>query len=307
MNILEVSAAEYKEMFGRQSHVFNSVEFSELNKGKVASLHYLAFADTKVRFGLTLGERADGLYSPFSAPFGGFVECAHQRLGFIDEAVSALSGYGRAHGKPVYVTLPPLVYDCSQLSKWVNVFMRRAVLRHVDLNYHFDLSLFPHYEEIIERNARKNLHRARHEDLVTLHLDTSSDRDVERAYSVIKANREQHGYPLRMSLEAVKETVKIVDADFFVMTHGDKDVAAAQVFVVADGVAQVIYWGDLKEYSALRTMNGFACDIFSYYHSSGFKTLDIGPSTENGQPSYGLCDFKEGIGCGITPKFAFEL
>ena len=30
MNILEVSAAEYKEMFGRQSHVFNSVEFSEL-------------------------------------------------------------------------------------------------------------------------------------------------------------------------------------------------------------------------------------------------------------------------------------
>lgn len=307
MNIIEVSAAEYKKMFCRQPHVFNSVEFSELNKDKVSTVHFLTFTDTKVRFGLTLGERADGFYSPFSAPFGGFTEQGHQRLGLIDEAVAALSDYSRIHCKPIYVTLPPLVYNCSQLSKWVNVFMRRGKLCHIDLNYHFDLSLFSHYEEIIERNARKNLHRAKQGNLTTIHLETLSDSNIERAYCIIKANREQHGYPLKMSLNAVKNTVKIIHADFFIMTFGDKDVAAAQIFTVADGIAQVIYWGDIKEYSGLRTMNGFAYDIFSYYHDRGFKTLDIGPSTENGIPNYGLCDFKESIGCGITPKFTFKL
>ena len=35
--------------------------------------------------------------------------------------------------------------------------------------------------------------------------------------------------------------------------------------------------------------------------------LDIGPSTENGIPNYGLCEFKESIGCSVTMKYSFEL
>ena len=37
-----------------------------------------------------------------------------------------------------------------------------------------------------------------------------------------------------------------------------------------------------------------------------FKNVDIGPSTENSEPNYGLCEFKEGIGCKIVPKYTFS-
>ena len=300
MQITEVNHDEYKRLLPTVPHVFNSVEFSELNRDKASALHYLIFSDTKVRFGIILGEKADGLHSPFSAPFGGFSTIRQQRLSYMDEAVNSLKAY--ADGRPVHITLPPLVYDISQLSKWANVLQRHGTKQTIDLNYHFDLPLFPEYENIIERNARKNIHQALAEDLTLI-----PDCDIERAYDVIKANRMEHGYPLKMSLQAVKDTAGILKADFFVMTHREHDIAAAQVFHVTEGVAQVIYWGDLKEYSRLRTMNRLSHDIFAHYHGRGLKILDIGPSTENSIPNHGLCEFKESIGCSVSPKFTFTL
>ena len=295
MQITEVTPAEYSQLLPTPPHVFNSVEFSELNRDKATELHYLILADTKTRFGIILGEKADGLHSPFSAPFGGFSSPRQQRLAYMDEAAEQLK-----------VTLPPLVYDGTQLSKWANVLQRHGTMQSIDLNYHFDLQQFAHYETVIERNARKNLHQAMNEDLTLTRLG-NTDSDIERAYGVIKANREEHGYPLRMTLQAVKDTAAILKADFFVMTHRGRDIAAAQVFHVATSVAQVIYWGDLKEYSHLRTMNRLAHDIFAHYHGQGLKILDIGPSTVDGTPNHGLCEFKESIGCAVSPKFSFIL
>ena len=311
MEIREVSAAEYSEATGVAGHVFNSVAFTELNRVKADDVHYLVFEDSKLRFGIILGEREDGFYSPFSAPFGGFTACGVQRIRYMDEAVCLLRDYWRSGLmntlKPVYITLPPLFYDCSQLSKWANTLMRNGRLQHIDLNYHFDLSRMSGYKDLIERNARKNLQRTLYEDFVFLKLDSTSSADIERAYSVIKANRNEHGYPLRMTLQAVKDTVEIIPADFFILSHSGRDVAAAQVFHVSPGTAQVVYWGDLHAYSHLRTMNRLAYEMFTYYHGQGLRVLDIGPSTENGVPNHGLCEFKEGIGCAVSPKYSFEL
>lgn len=311
MHISEISPTEYASAFGQTGHVFNSVAFSELNRSKASALHYLAFCDTKTRFGLILGERGDGLYSPFSAPFGGFEQNGRQRLEKMEEAVIELKAYaagGKARpGKAVHITLPPPIYGGSEPAKWANVMQRHGTLEHIDLNYHFDLTQTTRYEDVAERNARKNLHRALREDFGFTRLDSTSGDDIERAYRIIKANREEHGYPLRMSLQAVKDTARTLHADFFAMTLKGKDVAAAQVFHVAKDVAQVIYWGDLHAYSHLRTMNRLAYEMFSYYHGQGLRILDIGPSTVNGVPNHGLCSFKESIGCLATPKFSFTI
>ena len=129
-----------------------------------------------------------------------------------------------------------------------------------------------------------------------------ADCDVERAYIVIKRNRQERGFPLRMTLQDVLATRKIINADFFVMSYEGIDVAAAQVFHVAKDIAQVIYWGDLPQYSHLRTMNYFTYKVFEYYSQTNIQILDIGPSTEDGVPNYGLCEFKENIGCEVTLK-----
>lgn len=308
MEIQRIDSSEYKTYFSSPYHIFNSVQFSELNKDKCSDLHYLVFKDSKMRFGIILGEKGECLCSPFSAPFGGFSFNKNEKIEYWEQAVALLKEYGKNVNKQIRISLPPAVYNPTIVSKSVNAFMRGgAVVDYMDLNYQFEVSSFADYEKNIDRSARKNLHNSRKIDFVFQQLDSNNEADVARAYNVIKQNREERGFPLRMTLQAVQDTVKVVPADFFVLTYNDIDVAAAQVFHVSTDIAQVIYWGDLPEYAELRVMNYFTYKVFEHYYSKGLKILDIGPSTENGIPNYGLCEFKENIGCSVSLKYTLLL
>jgi hypothetical protein len=272
------------------------------------ALHYLIFSDDAVRLGITLGEKDEYLCSPFSAPFGGFCYSNIESIEVFEQAVAALREYGEKVGKKVRISLPPFIYDETAFSKSISALLRGgAAIDHLDLNYQFEVERFAVYENIIERSARKNLHNSMKTDFTFMQLDSDKESDVLRAYEVIRKNREARGFPLRMSAQAVLDTVKIVHADFFVMSHDGIDMAAAQVFHVTDDVCQVVYWGDIPEYADLRVMNFFTYKIFEHYYNQGLKILDIGPSTEDGVPNYGLCEFKENIGCTVSTKYTVIL
>lgn len=308
MQIKEVSLEEYAGLPLKHAHVFNSVDFSRLNAHKADRLHCLVFEEEgKCKYGITLGEREGWLLSPFSAPFGGFSHGKSVHLESLDAAAEALVYYAKDKEKRLRVVLPPLFYEQHFLSETVNVLSRHATLSYIDINYHFPIQHFSDYENHIARNARKNLRHAEDCNFEFVAV-WRGDRDgLRQAYEVIRRNREEHGYALRMSLDDVEKTVNLIDADFFLLRHEGENVAAAQVFRVAEGIAQVIYWGDLRAYSALRPMNMLAYRVFEHYSRQGLQVLDIGPSTEHGTPNYGLCDFKTGIGCVASPKFVFEI
>ena len=306
MTISELTGSEYAATY-KASYVYNTTEFAKLNCDKVERIHYLSVHDAKARYGIILGERGEWLCSPFSAPFGGFSANSTHSIERIDETVDLLVDYATQRGKHLRVTLPPMVYDETQLSKWVSAFARKMPMSSIELNFHFDLARMAHYDDFIDRRARQKLTHARKETFNLVSLDATDKSQVARAYEVIRRNREERGFPLRMSLEQVWQTVsQVIKADFWVLEHEGEDVAAAQVFHVADDVAQVIYWGDIREYSALRPMNFLTYELFLHYYKAGLRTLDIGPSTEDGIPNYGLCEFKENIGCSVTLKYCFE-
>lgn len=306
IEIEEITKERYASFFHPQ-YIYNSVDFAELNSEKADVIHYLKLGDSKPRLGIILGEKGNMLRSPFSAPFGGFTTNGVQRIEYMDEAVKLVCQYARSKGKELLITPPSVVYDESQMSKWISAFSRQMKTKSIDLNYHFDLSRMDSYTDFMERSARKNLNRSLKENLVFSKLDSSDRKDVARAYDVIRRNREERGFPLRMTLEQVWRTVsEVVHADFFVLEYDGTDIAAAQVFYVADGIAQVVYWGDIREYSSLRPMNNLTYNVFKYYHDKGLRLLDIGISTENGVPNYGLCEFKESIGCSVTLKYVFN-
>lgn len=307
MQIKEISSTEYDSFF-EPAFVYNTVSFVWLNASKVTNVHYLAIGEDgrRPRFGVILGERDGRLLSPFSAPFGGFEQHGKQNIQLMENAVGLLKDYAADRHLSVEVALPPLLYDESQISKWVSVFTRGGFRHVIDLNYYFDVRRFAEYKTLTDRSARNHLNRSLKEDFHLLQLDSGKKENVERAYEVIRQNREERGYPLRMTLEQVWQTVtSVVKADFFVLEHGGHDVAAAQIFHVADGIAQVIYWGDIRKYSSMRPMNFLAYALLGHYYEQGLRILDIGPSTEDGIPNYGLCEFKENIGCEVTLKYRF--
>jgi lipid II:glycine glycyltransferase (peptidoglycan interpeptide bridge formation enzyme) len=111
-----------------------------------------------------------------------------------------------------------------------------------------------------------------------------------------------------MSFEKIQLTSELIDSDFFVLSKGNSLVlASAIVFHITPEIVQVIYWGDLPEFNNYKTMNYLSYKVFEHYKNINKKIVDIGPSTENSIPNYGLCEFKESIGCNIDSKFSFKL
>ena len=320
-----VSPETFGQLFPTPSHVFNSVAFSELNGHKCDDVHYLAFADErgKVRLGIILGEKADTLRSPFSAPFGGMEERHAQKVSVYIEALESLKAYARSLNKSLLITLPPACYETPSSalsSQYLAALSLGASLHYSDFNYHYDLSRFPSFKEDLRPQSRNKLSAAMRNGFDFHYLKGASSEDFERVYSIIKRNHEALGYPLRMTLDDVIATSKIIKMDLFVLTKDGSDVAGALVYHsaptaslakaassrLADGVVQVVYWGDLPEWRSFRPMNFLAYKVIGHYydnrHVTGVRYFDIGPSSSEGRPSLGLCDFKESLGCNLTPK-----
>ena len=287
-------------------HLFNSLAFAYLNEDKCDELRLLDFKDHKPRMGIILGRRGGLLCSPFSAPFGGFVFAeTDTSLEITDRAVKSLVRYADLHQLSIRITLPPSFYHPQLVAKQTFSLLANGFRQlYCDVNYHFDLHAFVDYTSILWRNARKNLQRAIREPFVFKRAETEDD--IIAAYTTIQLNRQAKGYPLRMSLQQVLDTIKVIPADFFNLSMNGANVAAAQVFHVAHDVVQVIYWGDVPGFENYRPMNFLAAKIVEYYKQAGLRYVDVGPSSEFGVPSIGLCNFKESIGCRVEDKYSFE-
>jgi hypothetical protein len=308
MEIDEVSAKEYAEVI-KPYHVFGTAAFNDMNRSKCDEVFYLLFKDGKCRLGIVGGRINNKFNSPFSAPFGGFSFISGDiRLQYIEEAIRMLKNWAvEKRLASICITLPPPVYEKRFISKQVNCLWRGGFeISKVDLNYSFDLeSLNECYIDRIWHNARKNLRIALNARLQFNKCITDEEKGL--AYDIIRKNREVNGYPLRMTWQQVSETIHLISSDFFIVyDQKHVPVASAIVFQVSQFVVQVVYWGDIQGYSELKPMNFIAFKLFEYYRTTGNAIVDIGPSTENSIPNYGLVEFKESIGCSTSTKFTLQ-
>lgn len=306
MEVLEVSPEQYSGFFPSPYHIFNSGAFAALNAYKCEKLFCLVFKDSKVRLGLTAGLRNGMLVSPFSAPFGGFQFAkADVTLRQMDTAVEALEAWARNSGlQAIRLGLPPAFYHPDFVAKQTSVLRRAGYEAFLpEVNYQFATArLLEPLEDYTWYNARKNLKRAQS---FGLRFEVLPAERAKEAYDIIARNRQERGFPLRMTWEQVYETIQVVPADFFMVYREQEAVASAVVFHVAPQTVQVIYWGDLPQFAEYKTMNFLSSQLFAHYHTQGIAMVDIGPSTEDGIPNHGLCEFKESIGCQLDIKSMF--
>jgi hypothetical protein len=306
MEILEVDAVSYSQALTQPQHIFNAATFNAVNEYKCERVFYLLFKDSKIRLGIIFGLRDHKLVSPFSAPFGGFEAASDDiRLQQIDAALVALEAWAKTKKTQGIRIVPPPAFYASDFSNKMHNCLFRAGYQsnNIELNYHFPTDILDaNYETAIWYNARKNLKRAIQFQLSLEKLDSGKEKE---AYDVIAQNRKERGFPLRMTWEQVQESMTVISADFFVVKKEQTNIGAALVFHVAKGIVQVIYWGDLPEFSECKTMNFLSFTLFQYYKNQGIQIIDIGPSTEDSIPNYGLCEFKESIGCAISTKTEF--
>lgn len=307
MRAVRVSHGDYFGMFPEPMHVFNSPTFALHNRAKADDLHFVAILDDKgkPRFGIILGEKNGVLRSPFSAPFGG-MECDKgQRIDRWIEGVEALKAYS---DKEIVITLPPTVYETPDeriTRQLLAIQTCGGRIMHTDYNYSLPL---PDGHHAPWPNARRNLATATRWELTFREADQCNVNDLRKVYDVVSANHTAMGYPVHMSFnDVVSTTSEAVSADFFLLEDWGKAVASAMIYRTAQGICQLIYWGDLPEAREMRPMNLLATKIAEWYAERGYREFDLGPASSDGIPSTGLCDFKESIGCRLTPKVTVEL
>ncbi len=306
MEILEVDSKTYAEVIASPSHVFNSAAFNALNESKCDAVYYLLFKDSKIRLGIIFGVRNNILTSPFSAPFGGFEATSPDlKLQQVDTALQVLHLWAKSKNfEGIKIVFPAFFYNSNLLNKICNCLIRASYDRtNVDLNYQFLTSKFgDNYVNEIWYNAQKNLKRSQKANLTFEKLDSKNGK---QAYDIIVKNRSERNFPLRMSWEQIIETARIIDIDYFLVKKENISIGSAVVFHITADIVQVVYWGDLPQYSDSKTMNFLSYHVFQYYKNHEIEIIDIGPSTENSIPNYGLCEFKESIGCDILIKTEF--
>jgi len=309
MEIIEATSKDFKNIIPDPYHIFGQSAFAELNNASVERMYFLLFRDNKYRLGITLGVKDNSLFSPFSAPFGGFVFIKEEiQINYIEEAVSVLNAWAIKKSLiSINITLPPSIYNENFIAKQANVFFRYGMkINNVELNYAFQLDHFNEYYLFKnERSSRKNLKIALSNNLIF--KECISYEEKKLAYDIICLNRKYRGFPLRMSWIQIEQTIKLIPADFFIVINKDQfAIASAIAFYVTPVIVQIIYWGDNPEFSHLKTMNILSYKIFEFYKQQNVDYVDIGPSTENSVPNYGLCKFKENIGCDISTKMSFS-
>lgn len=300
MEILEVTASQYKAVINNPIQNFNSAEFSDLNKAKCDAVYYLLFKDSKYRLGINFGVRNNILLTPFSASFGGF-EFVYDdiKLYQIDAAIEALLSWAKQNKfNGIKILPPPAFYSPNFTAKITNCLYRAGFeIKNVEVNYHFEThNLNDNYLQNIWYNARKNLNKSLKNDLKFTKL---TPEDSHKAYEVIAQNRSERGFPLRLTYEQLQETGTIIPIDYFLVSNPENNVAAAIVFHLSKTIVRVVYWGDLPKFSELKTMNFLSYNVFQYYKEIQIPFIDIGHSTVDSVPNHGLCEFKESIGCSI--------
>lgn len=291
--LIEADPKQYFHFFASDPHPFITKGFVELNSKKAEQVLYITEDSKKPGLGLVAGMRDGWLLSPFSAPFGGF----HFRkevmyISEIEEFLKALKVFIKGENfKGIRITLPPDIYHQTINTKLVKALYQQGYQNEeLDITNWVDLHAFQ--DKFNQKNSKEYFKQAVRNELTF--IKTGEESDHREIYDLIQKNREKFGRPIFMSLQDIKDTGTLWPVDYFKVTSKANIIAAAAIIYRSfPKIAYALFWGDNDDGRQLRAMDFLAFHLWSYYKKQGFKYMDLGISTEAGQPNEGLLRFKE--------------
>ncbi|EJO8096905.1 hypothetical protein NUM66_001713, partial [Campylobacter jejuni] len=257
----------------------------------------------KNRFIISCGIKENDMLFPFSAPFSCLINISKDnKMLYYHEAIKLIIKWANENCKKnIYFNTPPLFYNYSHITKLQNALISNNFsINDYDVNYEIYLKNIDDYLNTIKHAAKKNLNSSLEHKLKFIKTNK-----LEIVFNIIKENRESKNYNLNMTIEDVEQTSKIIPTDLFLVYKDDIPIASAIVHIMSQNIARVVYWGNTTNSNKYRPMNFLSYNLFLYYKNQNFKIVDIGTSTLHTTPNFGLCDYKESIGCSCSPKINF--
>lgn len=303
--LVNIGAKEYYSIFRTDPHPFVSEKFVDLNKKKVDQVIMLVEDNPNPSLGIVLGLKNGYVWSPFSAPFGGFhfkneLLSTNTIITFLEELKTYIV---ENKLKGIKLTLPPDIYSPTINAKFINSLNNESFKIHtIDLTSCVTLESF--VNKFKNQKARQYLNQS-----INLGLKFRPLTDVNEkiaAYNIIKENREHLNRPIYMTFNDLEDVNKVWQVDYFIVEDKDNEkLASAIIYQSHQYIAYAVFWGDNEKGRSLRAMNFLIFNIWKFYKESGYKYLDIGISTENGIPNEGLIWFKESHDAITSLRYTF--
>ena len=303
--LINITEKEYYKIFQINPHPFISKGFINLNAHKVDQIYWLV-NNSNDSIGLVAGLKDGYLYSPFSAPFGGF-HFNHELIyvNVINEFLIELKFFLKANAfKGIHITLPPNIYNQTINSKLINsLFYNGYLIKNLDITSWIKLESFDSEYKI--KSSKEHLKQA-----IKYGLNFSpinADEEKNEAYDIILTNRQSKNRPINMTFEDLQKSKEIFNIDFFSVTDRNNSIIATAIsYRLNESIAYLVFWGDNEKGRSLRAMDFCVFNLLNHYKQNGFKYLDIGISTENGIPNEGLLRFKETHEATSTLRHTFS-
>lgn len=208
------------------------------------------------------------------------------------------------------ITLPPEFYNpnlIATLSKSLNKIGFTEA--YSDINSHIELTFFSDLNEFIsgcKASLRKKYKQAIRNELLFVESEKQYYSEV---YEVIKTNREQKKFPLRISYSQFEDMINLgfLNIRCFQIERKSKIIAACITIEFNSENAFVLYWGDLIDYRSFSPMSLLTISVINYYKQEKFKQVDLGPSSSAGVINQGLFDFKQTLNSISTLKRTFYI
>ena len=169
------------------------------------------------------------------------------------------------------------------------------------------INLNEDYRKKFSKSAKNRLNKSLKVEGLNFKKADNLD-DWKKAYDCILKNRQEKGYYLAMSFDQILEMQKF-NIKAFVLQSVSVTYSACLVYFHSNNLAQVIYWGSIKEGEELSLQYRLVYELFNILNLMGISKLDLGASTKSTSFNSGLFDYKTQLGAitSINYKLKFNL
>lgn len=243
--------------------------------------------------------------SPYRSPFGS-IEASKKiepitLFNFLEFVSSSLIGKGAFR---IIIKSPPTIYN-NEIQTLVYTFL-------LNLGYHITnaetgavLVADKTFDELSQHWEKRKVRHAQTKELTLIH---HSGDDLKLLYDFIFACREKKGYASSMVYNDLQKVVKMFP-DRFLLTsihHEQKMVAASVSIKVNQQVLYHFYSDHLRPIDDVNPTLFLIKGLYEYAVQHKIAMVDLGTSSINELPNFGLLDFKLRVGSTLTSKFTFE-
>lgn len=242
--------------------------------------------------------------SPYRSPFGSIEsnsmlppDVLYRFLEFI-ESTFRRNGIGK-----IVIKNPPQIYNPSLqvlVENFLSALQYQVVNAEISAVFIVDLP----FRELLKSWEKKKRRQAAEQRLSMKH---NTPDQLEEIYNFILARRQQKGYMSSISLADLQKTVQSFPHRFLLTSVYQQDrMVAASISVKSSlDVLYHFYSDHIQTDDTVNPTVFLIGELYKYALDNKIALLDLGTSSLDGRPNFGLLNFKLRLGAKPSPKLTF--